>query len=98
MHSAAFTKRLVAGIPALSCPSPLALDLALLHLCPLPPAPVVPHLHPVPHSPSPSPSGSPLTAGQVTAPEDYARSTLHSRIYSELRDLIDQHAYLQVGG
>eukprot|EP00198_Chlamydomonas_reinhardtii_P004878 XP_001694214.1 predicted protein [Chlamydomonas reinhardtii] len=34
-------------------------------------------------------------SGQVTAPEDYARSTLHSRIYAELRDLIGRHGFLQ---
>ncbi|GFR45410.1 hypothetical protein Agub_g6786 [Astrephomene gubernaculifera] len=34
-------------------------------------------------------------SGQVTAPEDYARSTLHSRIYAELRDLIARHGFLQ---
>ncbi|GLI65428.1 hypothetical protein VaNZ11_009000 [Volvox africanus] len=34
-------------------------------------------------------------SGQVTAPEDYARSTLHSRIYAELRDLITRHGFLQ---
>ncbi|EFJ44596.1 hypothetical protein VOLCADRAFT_95237 [Volvox carteri f. nagariensis] len=34
-------------------------------------------------------------SGQVTAPEDYARSTLHSRIYAELRDLISRHGFLQ---
>ncbi|KAG2489140.1 hypothetical protein HYH03_012366 [Edaphochlamys debaryana] len=33
--------------------------------------------------------------GQVTPPEDYARSTLHSRIYAELRDLIGRHGFLQ---
>ena len=31
----------------------------------------------------------------MTAPEDYARSTLHSRIYAELRDLIGRHGFLQ---
>ncbi|GIL55883.1 hypothetical protein Vafri_11357 [Volvox africanus] len=34
-------------------------------------------------------------SGQVTAPEDYARSTLHSRIYADLRDLITRHGFLQ---
>ena len=62
---------------------------------PPPPPPTAPPFPP----PTPlPPSGALAPTGQVTAPEDYARSTLHSRIYGELRDLIDQHAYLTVSG
>ncbi len=49
----------------------------------------------VPRRPLPRSRARPSRpAGQVTGPEDYARSTLHSRIYTELRDLIAHHGFL----